>query len=598
MRHLFAFMTLLHALVLCGVAAEVEFVVHVSPDGEDAATGANTEAFRTVSVAVDAARRIPRDGDAPIVIEFADGVYPLTEPLILRAEDSGLVFRAAEGARPVMSGGVVVTGWEPDADGRWKAQTDITACRQLYVNGVRAQRARSPFPKGAERFGAFAAIDEEAGFRVADGAMADWARPGDLELGFYNSWSHMIGRVASVRRNGDGVAELVMQQPNFYLLFRKEGVKAEYPAYVENALELLDEPGEWYHDGETRAIYYLPREGEDMASAACMVPVLETLVAVRGTADAPVRDVRFEGITFADVTWLGPNRIGHADVQANFTIEPTNLFERDGSLVNLHNEYVKSPANVVVEYVDSIVFEDCTFTRLGGAGLDLARGSQDCVVSKCTFADISGSGIQIGDVQKNDHHPVDPAMVVRGNRVSDCLIERVGAEFEDSVGIFAGYVQDTIIEHNEIRDLPYSGVSIGWGWGEEDSGGGNYPIPFVYEQPTPARDNRIAGNHIYRVMQRRNDGGGVYTLGNQPGTVIEGNLIHDNPGWPGGIYLDEGSGFIEVRGNVVYGVETPMNYNNRAQNRIETCNEHGNHFGIAPGDAGYPLEIAEAAGRR
>jgi len=529
---------------------------------------------------------------------LADGVYQLTESFVLQPEDSGLVFRAAEGARPVVSGGVAVTGWEHDEGGRWKAQTNIAACRQFYVNGVRVQRARGPFPEGAERFGELKAIDEVAGFRMPDGSLADSKRPGDLELGFYNSWSHMIGRVASVRRNGDGVTELVMQQPGFYLLCRKEGVKAEYPAYMENALELLDEPGEWYHDGETRVLYYLPREGEDLLTAACVAPVLETLVSLRGTVESPVRNIRFEGITFADATWLGPNRIGHADVQANFSIAPTNLFERDGSLVNLHNEYVKSPANVTVEYGHGIVFEDCAFTRLGGAGLDLARGAQDCVVSRCTFADISGSGIQIGDVQKDDHHPANPAMVVRGNRVEDCLIERVGAEYEDSVGIFAGYVLEMVIEHNEIRDLPYSGISVGWGWGEEDCGGGNYPIPFVYEQPTPARDNRIANNHIYRVMQRRNDGGGVYMLGNQPGTVIGGNYIHDSVGWPGGIYLDEGSGFIEITGNAVHGAETPMNYNNRAQNRIETCNEHDNQFGIAPREAGFPETVTETAGRR
>jgi hypothetical protein len=589
--------------LVCGVACVGSaigeaFTLYVSPDGVDSAEGTEQTPFQTLSQALEAVRELPDADGRDAVVVLADGVYRLTEPLAFGAGDSGITIRAAEGARPVLSGGLDVAGWEPDGDGRWKAQTEIAACRQFYVNGVRAQRARGTFPEGAERFAELKAIDEVAGFRVPDASLADWNRPQDLELGFYNSWSHMIGRVASIERNDDGVAEIIMQQPGFYLLCRKEGVKAEYPAYMENALELLDEPGEWYHDGGSRVLYYKPREGEDMATAECVVPVLETLVSVRGTAKKPAQSIRFEGITFADATWMQPNDIGHVDVQANFVIEPTNLFERDGSLVNLHNEYVKSPANVVVEYGHGIVFEDCTFTRLGGAGLDLGRGSQECVVSRCTFADISGSGIQIGDVQKDDHHPSDPAMIASGNRISDCLIERVGAEYEDSVGIFAGYVQETVIEHNEISDLPYSGISVGWGWGEEDSGGGNYPIPFVYESPTPARDNRIANNLIYRVMQRRNDGGGVYMLGNQPGTVIGGNYIHDNPGWPGGIYLDEGSGFIEVTGNVVHGAETPMNYNNRAQNRIETCNEHDNYFGVGPEDAGFPKAIVETAGRR
>ena len=79
-------------------------------------------------------------------------------------------------------------------------------------------------------------------------------------------------------------------------------------------------------------------------------------------------------------------------------------------------------------------------------------------------------------------------------------------------------------------------------------------MPFKYDTPTPAGNNRMEYNHIY-----------------------------DNPGAPGGIYLDEGSGFIEVTGNVVYNVRTPMNYNNRNQNRIATCDEHDNFFGIRPG---------------
>ena len=163
------------------------------------------------------------------------------------------------------------------------------------------------------------------------------------------------------------------------------------------------------------------------------------------------------------------------------------------------------------------------------------------------------------------------------------------------VGVFAGYTDGTIIAHNEIRDLPYSGMSVGWGWGEEDAGGGseNYYMPFKYDTPTPSGNNRIEFNHIHHVMSRLHDGGGIYTLGNMPGTIIRGNHIHDNPGAPGGIYLDEGSGFIEITGNLVYHVSTPMNYNNRAQNRIATCKEHDNFFGDE--FAKPPAELPEAA---
>jgi hypothetical protein len=204
-------------------------------------------------------------------------------------------------------------------------------------------------------------------------------------------------------------------------------------------------------------------------------------------------------------------------------------------------------------------------------------------------------------VLTEDHHPTDVRRIVKGNQVVHCEFHHIGVEYQDSVAVFGGYVNGTVIAHNEIHDLPYTGISVGWGWGEEDSGGGNYPvIPYRYTTPTPAGDNRIEFNHIHDVMLLRNDGGGIYMLSNQPGTIIRGNHIHDNSkgGGPGGIYLDEGSGFIEITGNCVYNVPTAMNYNNKAQDRKATCNEHDNFFDIQPDDARFPKDVAEKAGTK
>ena len=201
---------------------------------------------------------------------------------------------------------------------------------------------------------------------------------------------------------------------------------------------------------------------------------------------------------------------------------------------------------------------------------------------------------------KDDHHPDDPRMVVKNNTVMNNFIHDCCVEYMGGVGVFAGYTDGTVIGHNEICRLPYSGISVGWGWGEEDAGGGaeSYYMPFKYDTPTPAGNNRMESNHIHQVMNPLQDGGGIYTLGNMAGTVIRGNHIHDNPGVPGGIYLDEGSGFIEITGNVVYNVRTPMNYNNRNQNRIATCNEHDNYFGTGAdrGTSPEAKKIVDQAG--
>jgi hypothetical protein len=122
-------------------------------------------------------------------------------------------------------------------------------------------------------------------------------------------------------------------------------------------------------------------------------------------------------------------------------------------------------------------------------------------------------------------------------------------------------------------------------------------MPFRYAKPTPAGANRIERNHIHHVMLRRDDGGAVYMLGNQPGTVIRENHLHDaGPGGPGGIYLDEGSGFIEIAGNCIYRVARPFNCNNRAQERIDTCFEHDNFFDVLPESSAAAAAVARAAG--
>jgi len=576
---------------------------YVSPKGDDANPGTADKPFKTIGRAQLAVNDVRVSAKGKIEVLLGGGTYVLSDSQWFMSDggsdkDHAVIYKAVPGEIPVISGGRTIEGWALDESGRWKVATDIKDMRQLYVNGVRAIRARGPFPEGGGRYGDLQFIDGDAGHTLPAEAMADWRNPSEIEFGYYNSWSHMICKVKSITRDGSGGVKIAMQQPCFFMISRKEGVQAQMPAYIENAFELLDEPGEWYFDKLAKTIYYIPRPGEDLKTATVVVPVQEELVAVFGTPGVPIRNIYFEGITFADATCLDPNWSGHADVQANFTMIPHNIAERDGNLYNVHNEQKKSDANVRVCWGQDIRFERCTFTRLGGAGLNLDY-VQDCAVVGCRFYDISGSAIQVGDVTEEDHHPSEEYWRVKNNVISNNYIHDVGVEYQDSVGIFAGYVNGLVIAHNEICDLPYSGVSVGWGWGEEDAGGGNYPaIPYRYSTPTPAGNNRIEFNHIHDVMLKRNDGGGVYMLSNQPGTVIRGNHIHDNNkgGGPGGIYLDEGSGFIEITGNSVYAVPTPMNYNNRAQDRIATCNEHDNFFGIAPDAVDFPKAVVENAG--
>ncbi|MBM4032095.1 MAG: right-handed parallel beta-helix repeat-containing protein [Planctomycetes bacterium] len=600
---------------LTALAADPQRTFFVAPGGSDDDPGTEARPFRTLEKSRDAVRAINAKMTGDIAVVLRGGTYPLARTLVFGPEDSGtnghnVIYKALDGQTPVLSGGRAVTGWTQDG-ARWKAKTDIPNFRQLYVNGVRAVRARGNPPPGI-------ALHGDDGYRLPKADMAAWGNQDDVEFCYIVTWTHSRCKVKSIAREGEAPAEpragektapperrppadpkgsdgaiVTMLQPHFTMARTKEGVQVKLPNYIENALELLDEPGEWYLDRKASTVYYMPRPGEDMAKAEVIAPALERLIELRGTLDKPVHSIQFVGLTFAHATWLQPSEIGHPDVQANFLNDATKLIKRSGTVTTTHNEQLKSPSNIVCHAAKAIRFEGCTFTKLGSGALDIESGSQGNAVVGCRFHDISGTAIQIGDVLKDDHHPDDPRKIVKGNSVTNCLIHDCGVEFKGSVGIFAGYTEATTIAHNEIRDLPYSGVSVGWGWGEEDAGGGAYGQKPFYDTPTTAKNNRVEFNHIHHVMRDLADGGGIYTLSIQPGTVIRGNHIHDNRGGPGGIYLDEGSGQIEIAGNLVYAVPKPMNYNNAAQKRRATCNEHDNFFNAKPEDH---KPVVEAAG--
>ncbi len=617
MRILLTCLVTLGVVMACASGATAADV-YVSPNGSDRNAGTKLSPFATVDRARAAVRRIARRSGEPIVVHIAPGRYRLTRPVVFEPEDSGrpdspIVYRSS-GA--VLCGSVHVSGWKAAAGGLWRAPLAAKRFRQLWVNGRRAQRARGPVPADLKPWGEQKAIltpcapggtvgalnvTGEVGYTTSDARILDWRNAGDMEFGYYNSWTHMICPIDSVKSDPAG-ARIVMRQPCFYFATHKGGVQAGMPDYVENALALLNKPGEWYHDRRAGCVYYMPMPGEDMARAEVEAPVLETLLEARGTPDRPVHDLVFEGIGFEYATWLRPSIEGHPDVQANFITPATNVFyllEQKGCIDATNGEMLRSPANVQVAGARGVRFVGCIFEHLGGAGLDLRVGTSRCLVSRCRFSDISASGIQIGDVTRDDHHPSDPRRAVRDNSVEDCTIENVGAEFQDSIGIFCGYTLGSRLIHNEISNLPYTGISVGWGWGTPDAGGGAYHEPEVFQTPACSGGNVIEGNHIHRVMLKRNDGGGIYTLSRQPGTVIRLNYIHDNgPGSPGGIYLDEGSADIEVTGNVVVGVANPMNYNNNAQDRKATCRVHDNAFGAVPSAGDGPSPEAESVMRK
>jgi hypothetical protein len=552
----------------------------VSPDGSDNNPGTQTQPLASVAKALEKIRKLRRlsknPSDGPVKIILRAGIYQLAGPLLFRPEDSGTemnptLLEAAANEHPVLSGAVQIENWRKSeqkipglpeiARGNiWVADAPkidgkILEFRQLWVNNTKAVRAREPNGQNLARLVAWDKTNQVATIPAI--TLAGIKKPAGLEMVVDQVWEIADLRVKKIQVKGTN-AIVTFRQPEGKIEFQHPWppviVNTNYraPFFLANAVQFLDSPGEWFEDLSAGKIYYWPRDGEDMARAKIFAPALETLVKIEGALDNPVSHLQFKGITFANTTWLRPSENGHVPLQAGmFLLDAKKLSPRGASYHPKLDNVAwigRPPAAVSIENADHISFERCTFEHAASAGLDFKTGTHDDLVEGCVFHDIGGNGIQLGkfsDTNVETHFPYNPKdkrEICSREKISNNLIYDCGAEDWGCVGICVGYARNISIEHNEVFNLPYTGISVGWGWTKKTN---------------VLRDNFIFANRVHRVGQRLGDLGGIYTLSAQPGTVVAENSILDivpsafipDPQHWFYLYADEGSSFETFRDN-------------------------------------------------
>jgi len=558
--------------------------IWVSPSGNDANPGTETAPMATVSAALRKARELRRLNDPSVQtgvhIILKGGEYPLSEPIFVRPEDSGTdtgptVIEAAPGEQPILSGGLPVNGWHKlphalpgvpkAATGQvWEADLPaagdgVLAFRQLWVNGVKAIRAREV--TSDDDMPRILSIDKKQQAIYIPATRPLPKDPGHMEMIIHQMWAIAVLRIKTIERTGDRY-KLTFFEPESHIEFEHpwpapvldsaHKLNGSSAYYLANALEFLDEPGEWYEDLQKGKLYYWPRKGEDMNTAAVRAPALTQLVILQGTIDRPVTHIRWQGIEFAYSTWLRPSEQGHVPLQAGmflldaYKLKPAGTSEKKG----LENQaWIGRPAAAFeVSYAQHLEIRNCRFTHLASTGLDLIRGTNADTISRCEFRDIGGTALQLGvysDPGFETHLPYNPTdgrevchdEWIMDNSVNDCTNEDWGC-----VGISAGYVHDVHIVHNEVSEVSYSGICVGWGW--------TRTINCI-------KNNYITGNYVHHYAKHMYDVGGIYTLSAQPGTFITDNRIdsiyhpsyaHDPHHWFY-FYFDEGSSYITIKDN-------------------------------------------------
>jgi hypothetical protein len=501
-------------------------------------------------------------------IHVRGGRYSLLQPIVVGPERDDVTIQAYRDEVPIIDGSFRIRDFSvSEIHGRavWVADLsryrDVLAHpRSLTVNDEPRPRSRYPktgwlvmedVPDVAEPFELF---DGSRRFVAAAGDFDPaWRHPGKIDVIVNHLWVEERMPVASY----DSATRVVTSTHTSIFTLRNMSWMGNAPCaryYLENVFEAMSEPGEWYVDTAEARLYYLPKPGETPESCAVRVPHLTQLLRVHGDDRHQARNVHVSGIHFVNTDFAPAEGWGRWwDPQT----EPSNWREKQSfrhfnDTINELFRHTPWPREVRLAAMPQIAHDlpgaisfqqarDCSLNgchlrSLGFYGVDVRFGCSRLRFEGNRLEQLGAGGFKIDGSDsrapeaERTHH-----IALADNRILRC-----GRVYSSAAGIAVLHSGRNRIEHNEVAEQPYTGISVGWQWNYDEN---------------IARENLILHNHIHHIgLGIMSDLGGIYTLGCQFGTVIKGNVIHDvqSSHYGGnGIYLDEGSSGIRVEGNVV-----------------------------------------------
>ncbi len=562
---------------------------YVATNGKSTNAGTSSDKpLATIAQALTKIKAINSNMTGDIIVHVAPGVYRSNVSINIDPTMGGkngykVIIRAEDmDNMPVLSGGEPLTGKWSKVSGQnyWVATTTTRETRTLYVNGYQATMANSDAAyKGSGYItpaNPLNDLHDEDGikFSLSTGFPKGLDGISNMMLVTNNAWAAQRLPIEKITYDSS-YAYVYIKQPRFHILLDTvtDTIRPAYNKkfYVENAMPLLNQPGEFYFDKSARKMYYYPYANENMKTAETYCSVTDGLVNITGVSDTnKVTNMSFEGISF---------RYGAYDlVTANGAVfNQTDDMWLGGE--TWYGSYL-FPGQVTLDYTENITFDNCEFACLGSNALNIEGSSENIRVTNSYFHDISGTGVVVGSFQ--DDNNAGSTDRVHNVEVGNNIFRRCAQEFLGCTAVSLYYAGNVNIHHNDIKDMPYSGIVAGWGWGAVN--------------PPDVKDNVIAYNRIEKACQVLDDGAQIYTVGRMDNLQINDNYFI-NPGTyrKAGLYLDAVTTNTYAADNVFYKANDSGDFWFFARKNvdIDDCYFGYNHSdGKKPSSIPYPWDTS------
>ncbi len=554
--------TLTGLLLTLVVSANAEIAYHVSPTAKANGKGTIESPFNSIEVAKSRVAKTNKGMQEDIVVYLHGGDYTILTPLHFTEKDSGrnghsIIYKAYRDEKPVITGGVKVSGWERVGGNIYSAKLDRDSkLRTLFVDGKRMKMAGMEEPiKAISGWGEFLITGDEPwafeggksidGIKFSSKDVSLYRNAEDVEIVQTNVFNHKILCVREVAKFADETI-LKLQQPYGAIaanLAWAGKIRYDKPFVIRNAYELLDQEGEFYFDKANKRVYVYSKSG-DLNSSEVVAPLADGLITIVGSSnESRVENLRFEGITFSHDHWQLMEIDGSHACAGIQSCGLTYKYIPNGNWHPTEYNSCNVPRGAVeVRNAENIIFELNRFEGISSAiGINMVNDVVNSRITGNYFHDMLGNAVNVGHPQHykigdGPHFAPGVEGVCDNIHVTNNYIRNVSLDFRQIEGTSAFFVSNTHFDHNDVANTAYCAMAMGWWWG-------NSEIP----PSTVAKSNSMSYNKAGNTHLSLDDGGILYLLGEQPGTMVEGNYVFNGPRC---IYPDDGSAHLTIRRNV------------------------------------------------